>query len=536
MNPPSSPGWDALSPPQVLRLEQACDRFEAEWKSGRQPRIEDYLAGLADPERAMLQGELLALDQAYRSRMVITLVVTAGPHKGRRFPFPGHDTFIVGRSKHAHFRLPQKDMYFSRIHFMVEANPPHCRLMDLNSRNGTYVNSEKVMKADLHDGDQIKAGRTILRVRFHAGDREAAARPLGGQDFIPTVQYYPPGSALSATIADPNPPLPIHLLPTLPLAATNLCRVCSAGIPTALTPAAGQPGAALIPLCTACQEQIGQHPQPIPGYQIVRELGRGGMGIVYLALQTATAAVVALKTITPTVAGSRTQIERFLREATILRKLEHANIVPFRDMGEVNGQFYFAMDYVRGTDAGKLLKSQGPITIGRAVGLVCQLLEALEYAHARGFVHRDIKPSNMLVTDVDGREVVMLADFGLARVYHGSVLSGLTMTGDVGGTTAFMPPEQISNFREAKPPADQYAAGATLYKLLTGKFIFDLPKEFEKQLLMIMQEPPVAIQKRRPDIPRELAIVIHRSLAKNPEKRFTDVKAMRLALSAFITG
>jgi serine/threonine-protein kinase len=148
-------------------------------------------------------------------------------------------------------------------------------------------------------------------------------------------------------------------------------------------------------------------------------------------------------------------------------------------------------------------------------------------------VHRDIKPSNILVKEEQGREISMLADFGLARVYHGSALSGLTMIGDVGGTTAFMPPEQISNFREAKPPADQYAAAATLYKVLTGKFIYDLPKQFEQQLLLIMQEPPVAIQKRRADIPRDLAIVIHRSLAKNPEKRFPDVRAMRLALLPF---
>jgi serine/threonine-protein kinase len=288
-----------------------------------------------------------------------------------------------------------------------------------------------------------------------------------------------------------------------------------------------------IPLCTPCQEQIRKRPQPIPGYLIVRELGRGGMGVVYLALQRASGIPVALKTIKPAVTGTRTQIDRFLREAAILRDLDHPHIVAFRDLREVDGRFYFAMDYVRGVDANQLLKSHGPLAIGRAVGLISQVLEGLEYAHAKGFVHRDIKPSNILVKEEDSRDVVMLADFGLARVYHGSALSGLTMTGDVGGTTAFMPPEQISNFREAKPPADQYAAAATLYKLLTDHFIHELPPEFEKQLLMIMQKPPVPIQKRRPDIPKTLATVIHRSLAKNPEKRFPDVTAMREALAAF---
>src|SRR5207248_11205826 len=96
--------------------------------------------------------------------MRISLTVTAGPHEGTVFTFAGHDTFIVGRSKRAHFRLPVKDRYFSRVHFMIEVNPPHCRLMDLKSRNGSYVNGERVTTADLKHGDQIKAGKTILRV------------------------------------------------------------------------------------------------------------------------------------------------------------------------------------------------------------------------------------------------------------------------------------------------------------------------------------------------------------------------------------
>src|SRR5262249_40419878 len=152
----------------------------------------------------------------------------------------------------------------------------------------------------------------------------------------------------------------------------------------------------------------------------------------------------------------------------------------FREMGESNGQLYFAMDYVPGTDAGRLLKAHGPLPAGRAVALVCQLLEALEYAHAKGYVHRDIKPANLLVTEIGGREVAKLADFGLARVYQTSRLSGLTMMGDRGGTIAFVAPEQLTHFRDAKPAVDQYSAGATLYNLLTQRFVYDLPKQTEK--------------------------------------------------------
>src|SRR5262249_58851116 len=112
----------------------------------------------------------------------------------------------------------------------------------------------------------------------------------------------------------------------------------------------------------------------------------------------------------------------------------------------------FAMDYVRGRDASQILRSESPLAVSRGVSLVCQLLEALEYAHARGFVHRDIKPANLLVSPQRGREVVKLADFGLARVYQSSQLTGLTMSGDIGGPVAFMAPEQITN-RRASPPA-----------------------------------------------------------------------------------
>jgi serine/threonine-protein kinase len=255
------------------------------------------------------------------------------------------------------------------------------------------------------------------------------------------------------------------------------------------------------------------------------------MGVVYLALRKADGNPVALKTITPATGGTQPEIDRFLREARILSQLDHPHIIAFRDMGHANGRLYFAMDYVRGTDAAQLLKKHGgPLPIGRAVGLVCQLLDALAYAHARGFVHRDLKPANLLVTKSEGRELAKLVDFGLARVYQASRLSGLTLKGELGGTPAFLAPEQITKFREAKPPADQYAAGATLYNLLTNQFIYDLPPRVPEQIAAILQKKPVPIQKRRPDIPKELADIVHRSLAREPKARFPDVGVMRKAL------
>lgn len=437
----------------------------------------------------------------------ITLRVIAGPHKGRVFTFGGHDTFLVGRSKRAHFRLATKDKYFSRIHFMVEVNPPYCRLMDMGSRNGTYVNDKKVSQVDLKAGDRIKAGRTTLQLIVKKS--RSTSVPVALPFRAPPTRFT-------------NSPSRAFCLDT----TIKWCRACRGPV----SPPADRNG---LGLCPGCQDKIRTHPQPIPGYQVIRELGRGSMGVVRQAVRSEDGAVVALKTITPAVALTPTDMGRFQREAAILYELDHPNIVALREIGEANGKFFFAMDYVFGTDAGRLVKKHGPMSVKRAVSLVCQLLQALDYAHAKRFVHRDIKPSNLLVRQDDDGETALLADFGLARVYQASRISGLTLLGDIGGTVPFMAPEQITDFRNVKPTVDQYGAGATLYTLLTGRFIYDFPPQDEKRLLMILQDRPIPIESRRPEILAELAAIIHRALAKDPKDRFADAKAMRKALLKF---
>jgi serine/threonine-protein kinase len=457
--------------------------------------------------------------------MLVTLTVTAGPHEGRVFSFAEHDTFVVGRSKRAHFRLATKDKYFSRFHFLVEVNPPHCRLLDMGSRNGTAVNGVKVKSADLRDGDQIQAGRTVLRVRVEPGP---SALPVAIPEPVPPGQesavralpmasvrtVFPPGNVAAAPSTVPYQPEPGRT-------GTIACLVCAA-------PAV--PGG---PLCPSCRGQAQGNPQPIPGYEIVRELGRGGMGIVSLAVHAASWTLAAVKTIRPAVSGTAADVERFLREARILGSLQHPHIVAFREMGEADGKLYFAMDYVRGQDAGQLLKAEGPLAVGRAVRLMCQVLEALEYAHRRGFVHRDIKPRNILVTGRDGQEAAKLADFGLARAYQSSKLSGLTLTGDVNGTPNFLPPEQITECRYARPAADQYATAAALYNLLTGCFLFDGARGLNELLPLILSTEPVPLRSRRADIPEGLTAIVHRALAKDSSDRYPDADALRRALAPF---
>ncbi len=478
--------------------------------------------------------------------MRITLTITAGPHAGRSFSFEDHQNFIVGRSKKAQFRLPKDDVYFSRNHFLIEVNPPLCRLLDMGSRNGTFVNSERVESAELKDGDEICGGQTVLTVSI------SDAATIDDGPYFPSVEQgsnqFPlaPGSATQtldeASFGEsPSEILPSQLSPgTWPRARMRSLETAgglpgtAAGFVTALVERLSPYDIERL-LPADYQNLILQRPQPLAGYLIVDELGRGAKGAVHRAICQADRSVVAIKTISPAIRGTQRDYLKFLREASILKSLDHPHIVRCRDVGESNGVVYFAMDYVPGPDAARLLdEAKSPLSISRAVRLIVQMLKGLEEAHARGFVHRDIKPSNLLVEQLpNGVEFVRLSDFGLARTYQASRLSGLTMTGAIGGTTPFMAPEQITDFRDSKPAVDQYSAAASLYHLLTRRNIYEFPKSLSEQILMILQEAPVPITQYRSDIPAPLAAAIHRGLTREPEDRFPSVREFRLALQPF---
>jgi serine/threonine-protein kinase len=436
--------------------------------------------------------------------MIVELAVTAGPHAGRSFRFAEHATFIVGRSSQAHFSLPEKDPHVSRLHLLVEVNPPLCRLRNMSAVNGTAVNGARVAEADLRDGDRITIGVTELTVRLPA--------PAAG-DTVPTVAL-PAAGHSDGPSADPfRPPTfradgpPSGSFAVAPHAAPSRTRV---------TPAPGN------------------EPLRIEGYQLGRVLGSGGMGVVYAAVHADSREAVAVKTILPRASVDPAALAKFAREIDVLRRLDHPGVVRFRDSGVANGTVWFAMEFVPGTDAQAAARVAHPLGVGRAVGWVVQALEALAHAHGRGFVHRDVKPSNLLVAPTpDGREVVKLADFGLARAYEASPLSGLTLTGAAGGTPPFMPPEQVLDMRSVKPPADQYAASATLYRLLTGRHVYPPCATVEELLARILQTDPDPIAAHRPDLPAGLAAAVHRALAREPADRFPDCRAFAAALRPF---
>jgi len=232
-------------------------------------------------------------------------------------------------------------------------------------------------------------------------------------------------------------------------------------------------------------------------------------------------------------ATTRAAIDRFLREMSVISQLRHPNIVEWYEQGMSRGQFWFAMEYVAGTNLETLAKADpGRYPVDQACRLACQMLKGLEQAHQLGFVHRDIKPENILIAQVEEGLTVKISDFGLAKSFRGVGLSGLTFSGEMRGTVPFMPPEQMLDFKTVTPVADLYATAATLYYLLSCQYIYDDQPGVDL-IRMLLEEPPIPIRERRPDISLALAEVIGKCLARDPKTRYPDATLMRRALKPF---
>jgi serine/threonine protein kinase len=262
-------------------------------------------------------------------------------------------------------------------------------------------------------------------------------------------------------------------------------------------------------------------------YSVERLLGRGGMGAVYLARRPGDAGPVALKVMLPRMVVEEAAQEIFIREIEVTRALRHPNIVALLDFGKHEGSFYFALEFCAGGSAEQLRRDRGGrLSLPTVVRLAVNALEGLASAHEAGFVHRDLKPDNVLLA---GDGTAKLADFGLAKSFQQAGLSGMTATGAVAGTYYFMPREQLTHFRQARPAGDVWSMGATLYYLLTGQY----PRDFgpkDDPLAVILRGGVVPIRRRDPALPADLAAVIDRSLADDAERRYPTAREFALAL------
>jgi serine/threonine protein kinase len=264
-------------------------------------------------------------------------------------------------------------------------------------------------------------------------------------------------------------------------------------------------------LLTQLQKELADH------YEVEKELGRGGMAVVYKAVEKDLHRTVALKVLPPGMGGAM-MAERFKREARMAASLDHPNIIPVYRVGQAAGTFFFAMKFVEGRAVDAIVESQGALAIPVVLQILRGASSALAFAHERGIVHRDIKGANILV-DKDGR--VLVSDFGIARAAEEKTL---TASGSVIGTPHFMSPEQCSGSKAA-PQSDQYSLGVLAFQMLTGSVPFDADS-----LMGILQHhfftPVPDIAAVRKGVPPLLLSVVHRVLSKDPTERFGNTRDM----------
>jgi serine/threonine-protein kinase len=498
------------------------------------------------------------------ARPRVTLEFIRGQLKGQTYTFIEPSTLLLGRHKDCEPRFPDKEhKSVSRHHALLEINPPDVCVRDLGSLNGTFVDEEKVgqrppgtepdkkhasAEKDVPDGAEVslaKEGGVTFRVRIIVpaqctacgvgltdDEKEACAQP-GGSYLCPGCRHRAEDAA--APVVKP-------------------CAWCEREVRTER--GANRPG---LFVCENCRKDVqgmmrdllGQAQAGAPelrvlrGYDILEELGAGGMGAVYLARHQRTAAPAAIKLMLPKVAADEEAIALFQREIRNTMSLSHRHVVRLLDHGFAKGALFMVTEYCDGGTAEDLRRHRGGVlAVDEAVEIALQALEGLAYCHTadipfvkqkgggygpgKGLVHRDVKPTNLFLTGWGSGRVVKVGDFGLARAFAESGLSGGTRTGAVGGTYEFMCRKQVARYKDAGPEVDVWSLAASLYYLLTGW----PPRDFGDgdRCLAVLEVDPTPIGKRRADLPPRLAEVIDAALREEPAMPFKTAGDFKHAL------
>ncbi|MBS3029231.1 MAG: protein kinase [Dolichospermum sp. DET50] len=439
----------------------------------------------------------------------VTLTITTGKLSGKQYIFDNRSTCIIGRGEDCNLQIADNiDMTVSRYHCLLDINPPEIRIRDLGSLNGTMVNDkiigqrkaeqtpEEAAKIafpeyDLGNNDQVIVGDIVFDIGVET-ELEKQKTP----NFIVKEEN--------------NKPNFFDII-------KNLLNLASQG---------------------------NQNLQVIANYHLIKSLGQGGCGEVFLAQHTQAKKLVALKLMLPQVAAKEMGVKMFLRETENTKFLQHPHVVQLLDYGYAENTFFFTMEYCEGGDVWDLMeKLGGRLPVNMAVDITLQILDGLIYAHnvevpyvrladgrlgkGKGLVHRDLKPNNIFITNIDGKMIVKIGDYGLAKAFDLAGLSGQTLTDTKMGTPVFMCRQQVLDFKHALPEVDVWASAACLYNMLTG----DFPRNFVGDPWnCILINNPVPIRQRDSNIPENLAKVIDLALTEKPQIHFQSAADFKAAL------
>ncbi len=380
-----------------------------------------------------------------------------------------------------------------------------------------------------------------LRAAERLAGKKARCPKCSHLTTIPT-----PTAADTATIP-PAPPTPVTddvtLPPTSPPSGIETPTLPPQTVPDPNVEAGRQATAGVSSLTQLMAFSSSNSVGTIPGYEFVRELGRGGMGVIFLARQLQPRRLVALKMILAGDHAGSDHLARFRAEAEAVARLQHPGIVQIHEVGEHNGRAYLTLEYVDGGNLAEYLRDNR-LSWTRMAELMLQLAKAVHHAHTQGIIHRDLKPPNVLLSfdEVDKKGTlpfsIKIADFGLAKQLEGMVSVApqgpMTQTGAILGTPSYMAPEQIQTDGQPLGPAvDVYALGVMFYEMLTGK----VPFEGESTLDIIVQVAtgdPTLPRKQNPKIPQDLETICLKCLQKDPQKRYETAKALADDLDRYL--
>jgi hypothetical protein len=505
-------------------------------------RPEDDQGRSVPPGFRLQQASDLAVLLSAQPR--VTIQLTAGHGAGEAIDCSEPTVLLLGRAKDCRPRYPREQHEsVSRHHCLVEINPPDVRIRDLGSLRGTFIDG-RIRDLDSRDFTPVQA-------------RKLGGRPKGSK---PDVKY----SSSDVELADGAEVrltkqgqaafrVLIHLPAQLPVVQS--CAWCHREVTAER--GANRPG---LFVCGACRENLKAIMHDLAGhahagdpnlralrsYTLGDELGHGGMGAVYLARHARTGQHAAIKLMLPNVAADDRAVAMFQREIRNTMALQHRHVVRLLDHGYARGAFFMVLEYCDGGSADKLLAQRGGVLpVDEAVEIVLQALDGLAYAHrapipfvrqkgggfapGTGLVHRDLKPANLFLSGWGSSRVVKIGDYGLAKAFDETGLSGGTRTGETAGTWKFMCRQQVVDYQHAPPAVDVWAMAASLYNLLTGQ----VPRAFptgRDPWLVVLEDAPVPILKRNPRLPPRLAEVVDRALLEEPCSTFQSAAEFKEAL------
>jgi tRNA A-37 threonylcarbamoyl transferase component Bud32 len=530
--------------------------------------------------------------------MKITMKVLEGSGAGTEFVYPSSNlgeeetNILIGREdieSKAHWRLSKDDLHISRTHFMLEVRPPNCNLCDPMSLNGTYLRRKgeverRLDEVMLQDGDILRVGHILLGIEIIP---ETDIRTILDEEAKPAEEV------------SKRAPQPRHAdrkaefmcircgesLDEMPsLYGENLrdldfmCKKCRSVIEGKLrddakkdireiyncngddcekdlTAHANNDGRAAefkdvaFYLCEQCAQKMThkfykEHPKKIGGHTILKLLGAGGMGEVFKVRHIQTGRVAALKRMLPIAKSNERSLRRFHREISMMQALKHPNLVRLFEAGQDGNSPFFISEFVEGGDFSQFIDDDGKpkLTPPQAVQYIADALIGLEFFHQATYVHRDLKPENILIRHENGTKVPKVADFGLSKCYekHGG---STTRAGEFAGTWMYMPPEQITDFKNSRPSVDVYAMGVTLYYILTGRSPlpkFPAPWEIKQRpgrirlkrdpIKIILFDKRIPLARQGAALPDKLCKVIDKSIAMKAKDRFQTAEKFRRAL------